>query len=159
MKAQVVTTKVDRCSRVSAIANDLLGRGVVSTIELAGQTDEFVSYLHAGLAARELRVGSARTKAGMAAAMARGVIMGNRTNLPEAQESGRQAMRSKSDKFAALMRPTISRMRSAGMTYEAIAVELNVMGVSTARALSTRSAWHGSSVRNVVNRWGNNAMA
>lgn len=154
MKAKVVTTRVDRCSRDAAIANSLMKRGLVTTIELGEQADKFVSYLNAGLAERDNTVGRERTKRGMAAAKARGVIMGNRKNFPEAQKIGREVVIGKADEFALKMRPAIIRMLKDKMTYKEIAEEFNAHGVPTARrATHPESVWHTSTVGNIINRY------
>lgn len=153
-KARVVTTRVDRCSRDAAIANSLMKRGLVLTIELGEQADKFVSYLNAGLAERDNNVGSERTKRGMQAAIAKGVIMGNRKNLPEAQALGRQANVNKADQFALRMRPIIMGMVSSKLTYQEMADRLNAVGTPTARrATHPESIWHAATVGKVINRF------
>ena len=154
MKARVLTTRVDRCSRDSAIANKLLDKGMVFTIEMGEQSDKFVSYLNAGLAQRENSLVSERTKRGMAAAKARGVVMGNRKNLPVAQHLGQQANSTKADEFALKMRPIISGMVALKMTYKQIADNLNASGMPTAMANSRPNAiWHPQTVEKIVNRY------
>lgn len=149
MKCCVLTTKVDRCSRVASIANELISTKKVVTIETGDVKDEFVTYLQAGLAARERSVGAGRTKAGMAAAKARGVVMGNRKNLPEAQRIGREVIKGYADDFAIHMKPTLLRMVGANMTYKEIAEELTKLRVKTAR---NNTVWYASSVCTIITR-------
>lgn len=154
MDARVCTTRVDRCSRDAETANRLMKRGLVLIIELGEQADKFVSYLNAGLAERDNTIGSERTKRGMQAAIARGVVMGNRTNLAEAQRLGREVNVCAADDFALAMRPIIKGMLAAKMTYKEIAESLNTAGTPTARrATHPESRWHASTVGNIINRY------
>lgn len=74
---------------------------------------------------------SARTKAALAAAKARGVKLGvkGRDNLRPNIEA-RQAA---ADEFAARLRPIIEDMVARGLTHRAMAEELNKAGIKTPR--------------------------
>jgi DNA invertase Pin-like site-specific DNA recombinase len=150
MKAQVVVTKSDRFSRDFDISREYIQKKKqVIAIDLGAEHDEFVGTIFAGLAEKERKMIGLRTKAGLAAAKARGVILGNRTNLPEAREKAAVMVKAKADRFAAHVRPPIERMKNCGMTYAEIAEEMNALGVPTARG----GDWSAASICRVISRW------
>ncbi len=57
--------------------------------ELGAEVDPFMLHISAALAEKERALISARTRDALAAAKARGVQLGNRTNLSEAQKLAR----------------------------------------------------------------------
>lgn len=150
MKAQVVVTKSDRASRDFDIARDLMTKKKqVVTIDLGDNPDCFVEIIFSGLAEKERKMIGVRTKAGLAAAKARGVVLGNRTNLPEAREKAISVLKEKADRFAAKVRPPVERMISCGMTYAEIAQEMNEQHTPTARG----GEWSATSISRIVSRW------
>jgi DNA invertase Pin-like site-specific DNA recombinase len=150
MKAQVVVTKSDRCSRDFDISRELMQKKKqVVAIDLGEDADSFVEIIFSGLAEKERKMIGQRTKAGLAAAKARGVVLGNRTNLPEAREKAAAAIKEKADRFAARVRPPIERMVHCGMTYAEIAQEMNEQHIPTARG----GEWSATSVCRIVSRW------
>lgn len=150
MKSQVVVTKSDRCSRDFDISRDLMQKKkLVVAIDLGAEPDEFVGTIFAGLAEKERKMIGMRTKAGLAAAKARGVVLGNRTNLKEAQLLGVETQKKRADAFAKGMKVTIQAYQKSGMTLQQIADELNAQEISTAHGKN----WHTSTVRNVISRW------
>jgi hypothetical protein len=83
-------------------------------------------------------------------------VLGNWTNLPEAQAKGAAANRKTADAFAANVLPIVRQIQAAGATtFRAIAAALNDRGVRTARG----GAWHDSTVRNLLARAGWSADA
>lgn len=151
-KAIVVVTKVDRLGSDTALVKKLMhiSKRVVA-IDIGEQADNFIKHIHAALAEKELSQISSRTKAGLQALKARGVVLGNRTNLAEAQGMGVAVIKAKAKGFALKMKPPIERMRKAGMTMKEIADELNALGVDTARG----GMWQASTVCNIIKRWEN----
>ncbi len=91
---------------------------------------------------------SARTKAALAAKKAAGAILGNRTNLEEAQKKAAASLRAKGEAFAAGKIADIQAKVEAGMTLREIAAWLNEMGVKTARG----GQWYASTVSNILKR-------
>jgi hypothetical protein len=77
---------------------------------------------------------AARTKAGLAAAKARGLKMGSPKVIAGA--------------FAARVKPTIDALRGEGLSFEAIAARMTELGVETARG----GWWTGQTVVRVCNR-------
>ena len=80
---------------------------------------------------------SSRTKAGLAAAKARGVKLGT-DNLPretvrEASAMGVKVIKLKASEFAAKVTPVIEALQGQGKSLRSIAGELDKLGVQTAR--------------------------
>jgi len=150
MKAQVVVTKTDRCSRdLSVIDNLMHQKKLVMSIDLGANPDEFIGTVFAGLAVKERKMIGIRTKAGLAAAKARGVVLGNRVNLKEAQKLGQESQKKRADAFAQSMKVTIQAYQKSGMTLKQIADELNAQEKLTVMGKN----WHTSTVRNIIARW------
>ncbi len=92
---------------------------------------------------------AARTKAALAGLKAKGVQLGNRTNLPEASAKGAAGNRREADAFAANVLPIIATIQAAGITSaRAIADELNARRVETARG----GTWSGMQVSRILMR-------
>ena len=104
-------------------------------------------HIHAAVAEEEGRAISARTKAALAAAKARGVKLGNPKLRAGKPEQARMAAAAKSQKAAARaadLRPIIAEVRAAGVTTLAgIARALAARGVPTP---SGRGAWSPATV-------------
>ncbi|WP_161080640.1 recombinase family protein [Duganella sp. CY15W] len=92
----------------------------------------FVLHIYASLAEQERKLISERTKAALAVRKASGVVLGNKTNLPDAQAKGREARELASVEFAKKMKGHLGNLRE-GMSLNAIAAHLNQMGVPTIR--------------------------
>ncbi|MYM65409.1 hypothetical protein GTP45_01000 [Pseudoduganella sp. FT55W] len=88
------------------------------------------------------------TKIGLANAQERGIVLGNRVNLKEAGRKGAAAVKAKADGFASRIAGPIRLLRGTGMTYTAIADNLNQLGVPTAN----KGAWRGDTVSKVLQR-------
>jgi len=90
-----------------------------------------------------------KVRAALALAKARGVLLGNRTNLAEARAKGRAAILDAADQFASNVRPVIEQIKATGaVSLRDIARELNARGVRTARD----TTWSATTVRNVLHR-------
>ena len=78
-----------------------------------------------------------------------GALLGNPTNLGQAQAKGAAAHRTAADAFAANVLPIVRQIEAAGATtHRAIAAALNARGIRTVRG----GAWHDSTVRNLLTR-------
>lgn len=149
MKCKIVVSKVDRISRDASVIHDLMQKKkLVISVALGEQADSFVEHIYAGLAEKERKMIGERTKAGLAAAKARGVVLGNRTNIHVAQANGHATMRKNADEFALKLKDTVKEMLSINKNYSQIAERLNILGVKTARG----GQWHCSTVSNLVAR-------
>jgi DNA invertase Pin-like site-specific DNA recombinase len=149
-KASIVVAKLDRLSRDVHFISGLMSQRVPFIVaELGADTDPFMLHIYAALAEKERRLISERTRAALAAKKAQGAILGNRTNLADAQQLGRAAGRAAADQFAANVLPIVRQMQAAGVTtLQAIADALNARSIHTARG----GAWHTSTVRNLLKR-------
>jgi DNA invertase Pin-like site-specific DNA recombinase len=149
-KAAVVVAKLDRLSRdVAFIAGLMAHRVPFIVAELGADVDPFVLHMFAALAQKERSMIADRTRLALAQKKAQGAILGNRTNLPEAQAKGAAANRDGADAFAANVLPIVRQLQAAGATgFRAIARALNDRGVRTARG----GDWHDSTVRNLLAR-------
>lgn len=149
MKCKIVVSKVDRISRDASVIHDLMQKKkIVVSVALGEQADSFVEHIYAGLAEKERKMISERTKAGLAAAKARGVMLGNRTNIEVAQANGHKTMMKNADLFALKLKDAVMEMISLNKNYSQIAERLNSLGVATARG----GQWHASTVSNLVAR-------
>ena len=106
-------------------------------------------HIYAALAEKERSLIAERTRLALARKKAQGALLGNRTNLADAQAMGQAANRAGADAFARNVLPIVRQIQAAGVTGLAnIAQALNDRGIRTARG----GAWHNSTVRNLLAR-------
>lgn len=147
LKCPVIVSKLDRLSRDVAFISGLMARGVPFIVaELGADTDPFILHLYAALSEKERRLIGERTRAALAAKKQQGTLLGNRTNLAEAQAKGCAANRAASAEFAAKVMPTIRRLRAGDMSMNAIADELNRSHTPTMRG----GSWTAKAVSRVL---------
>src|SRR3954451_11293220 len=151
-KCPVVVAKLDRLSRDVAFISGLIAQRVPFVVaELGPEVDPFMLHVYAALAEKERSLIAARTRDALAAARARGQVLGNRTNLAEARAAGREVLVRQADMFAANVLPVIDDIRRQGATsLREIAAQLTARGVRTARG----GEWSTSAVRNILARQG-----
>jgi DNA invertase Pin-like site-specific DNA recombinase len=149
--AYVVVNKLDRLSRDAVfILTYVRDNPRTIVTQLGEDVDPFTLHIYAGLAEKERMMIAERTKAGLQAKKARGESLGAKVDvLGRAQAAGGVAAASKADEFAKKVQPTLQRMVLAGMSYRAMAAELNAMQVKTVRG----GEWHPMTVKNVVERF------
>jgi DNA invertase Pin-like site-specific DNA recombinase len=148
-RCAVVVAKLDRLSRdVAFIAGLMAQRGLFIVTELGADADPFMLHIYAALAQKERALIAARTKAALAAAKAKGVQLGNRTNLASAQGKGALTNAAKADAFAAAISPMIRDARASGASLRDIAAMLNARGVKTARG----GIWAATQIRDILAR-------
>jgi DNA invertase Pin-like site-specific DNA recombinase len=147
-KAILVVSKLDRLSREVAFISSLMKTRVKFIVTQFPDADEFMLHMYAVLGEKERKMIGQRTKDALVLVKAKGIVLGNRTNLPVAQAAGAASNASKADDFAERMRPTLSRMVNAQMSYSEIAREFNENGTKTARG----GAWHPATVSNMIAR-------
>ena len=149
MKAPLVVAKLDRLSRdVAFIATLMATRVPFVVAELGADVDPFMLHLYAALAEKERAVISARTKAALGAAKARGTVLGN-PNLATAAAKGQAVRVADADRRAGSILPLIETIRAAGATtLRAIAAELNQRGQRTVRGAD----WNATAVKRVLER-------
>ena len=149
-KVPVVVAKLCRLSRDVAFISGLMAQRVAFIVaELGAEADPFMLHIYAALAEKERHLIADRTRAALAAKKAKGAVLGNRTNLGEAQAKGAAANRAGADSFAANVLPVVRQIQASGATtLKAIAAALNARGIPTARG----GLWHDSTVRNLLAR-------
>ena len=147
-KAVLVVAKLDRLSRSVAFLARLLEANVEFVACDNPHANKLMVHMLAAFAEHERDQISARTKAALAAAKARGVKLGG-PKLAEAQAKGQSAQKADADKRAVNIMPVIREIQSAGITsLNAIAQTLNARGVQTPRG----GQWFASSVKNLLAR-------
>ena len=127
--AILLSQKVDRVSRdVEFIARLVKDKDITLRVANLPSADNFTIHLFAAISQQEREFISARTKAAMAAAKARGQRFGN----PKLAELNRTRVR-QANKFNSTVAPIVLPLRQRGMTYQQIADTLNEMNVKTSR--------------------------
>ena len=152
-RAVLVIAKLDRLARNVAFVSGLMESGVEFVAADMPTVNRLTVHILAAVAEEEARMISARTKAALTAAKARGVRLGNPRLQPGNRTAALAAAAAKSAKAkdrAADLLPLIEQVRRAGVTSCAqIAAALTARGVPTP---SGRGAWHPATVRRVLGR-------
>lgn len=147
----ILIAKLDRLSRdVHFISGLMLQKKIPFIVTELGAAngDHMMLHMYAVFAQEERRIISERTKAGLAAAKARGVKLGN-PNIAAATAKGAVAIQANSNAFAQRVAPHIAAARSSGCTtLRAIADALNAKGIATARG----GTWQPTTVRLIEQR-------
>ena len=146
--AIVLVAKLDRLSRDVHFISGLMSQKVPFVVaELGYDTDPFLLHIFAALAEKERALISQRTKAALAQKKAAGGLLGNRTNLAEAQRLGAATNSNAARDFAGSLAPLISELHRKGFrSARSIATELERLGVSTARG----GRWTGVQVARIL---------
>ena len=134
--------KLDRLSRdVHYISGLMKHRVPFIVAELGADTDPFLLHIYAALAEKERALISRRTKDALAAAKARGVVIGG------LRDKGIELQAEALERAEAL-RPVFDEL--AGLSHRAAAQALNERGIKTAEGKS----WHAMQVARVRQRLG-----
>ena len=145
--AVLVVAKLDRLARNVAFVSMLMESGVEFICADFPTANRLTIHVLAAVAEHEARMISARTKAGLAAAKARGVALGK--TMDEGKRATAMTNRTvKADENAAKVAGTITSLRTGGATLQRIADELNNMGVATPRG----KQWTPTAVKNAQDR-------
>ncbi|MDB6013127.1 MAG: resolvase [Gammaproteobacteria bacterium] len=142
-KAPVLVAKLDRLSRDVHFISGLMAHRVEFIVcDLGRQPDPFVLHLYAALAEKERGLISARTKAGLAAATARGARLGMK-GKPKAvvraiAAQGREAHRAASLARLEAFRPHLEFALKDGASLRAAVQTLNERGIAS----PTGASWH-----------------
>jgi DNA invertase Pin-like site-specific DNA recombinase len=128
-KATLVIAKLDRLARNVHFISGLLESGVEFVAADMPEANKVMLHMHAVMAEWERDQISARTKAALAAAKARGVRLGvaGRENL----NRNAQARKGAADAFAGNLRGVMIGFRAAGMSQRAMVTELTTLGIRT----------------------------
>jgi DNA invertase Pin-like site-specific DNA recombinase len=149
LNCPVLVSKLDRLSRDVHFISGLMAEKVEFIVtELGRQDDPFVLHLYAALAQKERLLISERTKAGLAAAKARGVKLGNpnwrRAGRPTHAGQGGEVSAAKARQRAKDMGPLYEAAKADGaVTYQQTADWLNQRGITTLRG----KQWYPASVQ------------
>lgn len=150
--ATLVVAKLDRLARNVAFVSALMESGVEFVAVDFPTANRLTIHILAAVAEHEAAAISSRTKAALAAAKARGVVLGgNRGSVPTAEAVAKSvAVRvAKADAHADLVMGAVLRLRREGVTSLAgLAKALNERGVKTARG----GDWYATTVRNLLAR-------
>lgn len=146
-KATLIIAKLDRLARNVHFVTGLLETGVDFVAADMPQANKVMIQMHAVMSEWERDQISARTKAALAAAKARGVVLGaaGAQNLKPCLEERQQA----SNEFAGRLRGVIDGMKARGLTQRAMVAELNQLGIKTARG----GEWSLIQLQRVMNRF------
>lgn len=144
--AELLVAKLDRLSRkVSFIASVMDDQKVRLRVASMPNADNFQLHIYAALAEQEREFISARTKAALAEAKAKGVKLGGLRPKTEARNKAIQAnAKDRADKVAMTVQP----LRAQGASLREIAEAMNTSGVPTARG----GKWQASQVKRVLER-------
>ena len=150
LRAAVLVAKLDRLSRdVHFIAGLMAQRTPFLVAELGADADPFMLHIYAALAEKERRMISERTRAALAVRKAQGALLGNRTNLAEAQALGAAQTAAGALRFAQNAAPLIQQVQNSGVaSLRGVAAALNARGVRTARG----GQWAATQVGAVLRR-------
>lgn len=151
--ATLVVSKLDRLSRDVEFIAGFVKRIDFICVALGENADRMTMHFFATIAENERAQISDRTKAALAALKVSGVQLGFAKHkdpeaITKARAKGAAVNASKADDFAAHMKATVSALKERGMSFKAIADELNRMHIKTARG----KAWATQTVINVYNR-------
>jgi DNA invertase Pin-like site-specific DNA recombinase len=138
LRAPVIVAKLDRLSRDVHFISGLMAHRVEFIVaQLGKQADPFILHIYAALAEKEREMISARTRAGLAAAKARGQVLGN-PRLNEVRAAATAAARLARTQQANARARELSDVIALGVqkgcrTLENLADYLNDLGVPAAR--------------------------
>jgi len=142
--ATLLIAKLDRLSRDAHFLLGLQKAGVRFVAADMPEANEMVVGIMAVVAQAERKMISARTKAALQAAKARGMVLGGfRGHIPTAAEvaAANAAVRAKADARSADLAPVIAGLQAEGITSaSAIAKALTERGIPTARGAVVWSA-------------------
>jgi DNA invertase Pin-like site-specific DNA recombinase len=148
-KATLVIAKLDRLARSVAFISDIMEGDVEFVAVDMPLANRLTVHILAAVAEHEREMISQRTKSALAAAKARGTLLGNRTNIEIAQRNSRAVRSKESAQFVQNSIPVIKQIQATGLTtLREVAVALNARGVQTARG----GEWQPTQVKRVLER-------
>jgi DNA invertase Pin-like site-specific DNA recombinase len=152
--ATLIIAKLDRLARNVHFISSLMEAGVEFVAVDFPQANRLTIHILAAVAEHEAEMISQRTKAALAAAKARGVVLGgDRGNIASEARKGAKASRevrsAVAEKRAADLLPVIRHIQGAGASsLRDIAAELNEKGIPTPRG----GDWSAVQVSRVLSR-------
>jgi DNA invertase Pin-like site-specific DNA recombinase len=139
-RATLVVKTLDRLTRNLHFLTEMMDAGVEFVAVDQPEANRLTLHILAAVAEDETRRVSERTKAALAVAKSRGVLLGganpNCRNLPpevraKAAKAGGQARRLAADSYYQALAPRVKELRLSGMTQAAIAERFNAEGLTT----------------------------
>lgn len=147
--ATLVIAKLDRLARNVHFVSGLMESGVEFVAVDMPQANRLTIHIMAAMAEHEAEAISKRTKEALAAAKARGKVLGNPDNLTrEAQSKGAKGNRDKAISAYAPLAANVINLKSRGMSFRQIAAHLNERGETT----STGAAFTQMTVKRIYDR-------
>jgi DNA invertase Pin-like site-specific DNA recombinase len=152
-RATLVIAKLDRLARDAHFLLGLQKAGVDFVAADMPTANRLTVGIMALVAEEEARMISARTKAALAAAKARGAKLGlanpARIDRHEVSAKGVAAVTASADQHAANVLPIVRTIQAAGVvSLHGVAEALNARGIHTARG----GKWYAATVRNMLMR-------
>lgn len=143
-KAKLVLAKLDRLARNVHFISGLMETGVDFAVADMPNADRFQLHLYAALAEKEAEIISERTKAALAAAKARGTVLG--------RNGKHLAMRNKAEAKARLepVSNRLSMMRAEGLSIRKMVAALNAEEVPSPGG----GTWHPANLHRALTRLG-----
>ncbi len=150
-RATLVIARLDRLSRDAGMIAGLMESGLDFVVADFPQATHLTLHILAAVADYEWRITSDRVKAALAAARARGVVLGGGRGPPPemsrvALKAAHAAIRTQAAARARDLAPIVWPMVVKGLSPVGIAEELNRLGVPARRG----GGWHASSVSLVL---------
>jgi len=140
-KATLLIAKLDRLARNVAFISRLMESGLEFVAVDNPHANKLMIHMLAAFAEHERDQIRARTKAALAAAKARGVVLGR---------YGREVLSKRNHALAIErareLRPVISELRGRGLTVKQITEVMNRRSIPTARG----KRWHAATVHNLI---------
>jgi DNA invertase Pin-like site-specific DNA recombinase len=150
--ATLLVAKIDRLARNVAFVSTLMESGVKFVAVDLPQANELTVHIMASMAEYEAKAISARTKAALEAAKARGTRLGGlRWDLPSVSKQGRKlalkVRKQRAENRASDLMPVIESIKAEGNTsLRQIAAVLNERGITTSRG----GEWSAVQVKRVL---------
>ena len=142
-KAKLVIAKLDRLARNVHFISGLMETRVDFVAVDMPSADPFMLHVYAAMAEEETRRISQRTKDALAAAKARGVVLGQNGQVLADQH------KADADEYARSVAPAVHKIREAGaVSVRQIAAELNRQDIPTARG----GNWHVPTTHRLLKR-------
>lgn len=151
--AVLLIAKLDRLARNVAFISALLESGADVQAADMPEANKFMLHIMAAVAEQEAEAISARTKAALQAAKARGTKLGwaipsRAEEVKAAAVAASQVRIEQADTFAAKVLPMVRPLAEAGQSLRQIAAVLNRQGIATPRG----KEWQAASVKNLLAR-------
>lgn len=148
-KATLVIAKLDRLARNVAFIANLMEAGTDFVAVDMPEANKLVLHIMAAMAQHEREAISARTKAALAAAKARGKVLGGFRGVSVDQSLGTQANAQKAKEWAqGEIGQEVADMKARGWSLWEIAHHLNDLGVKTRRG----GEWQATTVKRVLDQ-------